>query len=68
VIRKKKFLNFSLSTVNPVGIIHGALNPVHKSRRFLNLSSPRQAMGHSYGVNLKNLQSKFLRWMVWNAI
>lgn len=40
----------NLIEVNPVGIVHGASNPVHKSGRFLNLSSPWQAMGHSYGV------------------
>jgi len=41
-----------LAYVNPVGIVHGALNHVYKSGRSLGLSSQSQAMGHSYGVNM----------------
>jgi hypothetical protein len=48
---KRVYGKYLLRHLNPVGIVHGALNPVHNSGRLLNLSSPWQAMGHSYGVN-----------------
>ncbi len=46
-------VNIPLRIENPVGISHGALNPVRKSGSYLILSSPCSRTGHSYGVNQK---------------
>jgi hypothetical protein len=41
-----------LVDVNPVGIVYGALNSVHKSGKSFSLSSSWQAIGRSYDVNI----------------
>jgi len=48
--------------VNPGGIAYGASDPVCKSERFLNLSSPWQTVRDSYGVKAEQKPKVAMFW------